>query len=161
MPAVPPYIAHSRGTRRQASNGVTSWAKPWIVAPPASRAGAFCYDGARCRGDIVARICSARREIARGIAFPAGAEELGLSSAYVYAQVLHALWDSGFYEYVREHPRFSRARVVEELGLDPMTFDWLMYYLVGRGVVRAAGEGELELTEKGAARAPTPSRAGC
>jgi len=92
-------------------------------------------------------------ELARAIVFPPNAEELGLSSSYVYAQVLHALWDSGFYEYVREHPRFHRAAAVEALHLDAMTFDWLMYYLVGRGVVRAAGAaggGELELTEKGA-----------
>src|SRR6185437_16702923 len=88
-------------------------------------------------------------ETARGIEFPPGAEELGLSSAFVYAQVLHALWDSGFYEYVRAHPRFVVGRVVEELGLDPMTFDWLLYYLVGRGVVRATAPGEMELTEKG------------
>jgi SAM-dependent methyltransferase len=89
-------------------------------------------------------------ELARAIVFPPHAEELELSSQYVYAQVLHALWDSGFYEYVRERPRFSRAGIVEELGFDAMTFEWLMYYLIGRGVVRAAGEGELELTEKGA-----------
>jgi SAM-dependent methyltransferase len=89
-------------------------------------------------------------DLARAIAFPPNAEELSLSSSYVYAQVLHALWDSGFYEYVREHPRFLRTAAVEELRLDPMTFEWLMYYLIGRGVVRAAGEGELELTEKGA-----------
>jgi len=90
-------------------------------------------------------------EIARDIVFPPGAEELSLSSSWVYAQILFSLWDSGFYDYVRRHPRFSRAAVVEALGFDPMTFDWLMYYLVGRGVVRAAGEreGELELTEKG------------
>ncbi len=91
-------------------------------------------------------------EIARGITFPPGAEEMGLSSSYVYAQVLHALWDSGFYEYVRESPRFSRARAVEDLGYDAMTFEWLVYYLVGRGVLRAVpdgAEGDLELTEKG------------
>lgn len=88
-------------------------------------------------------------ELARAITFPPNAEELSLSSNWIYAQVLFSLWDSGFYDYVRQHPRFSKAKVVEELGLDAMTFDWLMYYLIGRGVVRAAGEGELELTEKG------------
>jgi ubiquinone/menaquinone biosynthesis C-methylase UbiE len=91
----------------------------------------------------------AEAQIARDITFPPAAEELGLSSSYVYAQVLHALWDSGFYEYVRESPRFSRERIVDDLGYDPMTFTWLMYYLVGRGVVRDVGKGELELTEKG------------
>jgi ubiquinone/menaquinone biosynthesis C-methylase UbiE len=88
-------------------------------------------------------------DLARAIAFPPAAEELGLSSAYVYAQVLHALWDSGFYEYVRAHPRFAVAGAVEDLGLDAMTFDWLLYYLVGRGVVRSPAPGEMELTEKG------------
>ncbi len=88
-------------------------------------------------------------ELARRITFPPHAEELELSSQYVYAQVLHALWDSGFYEYVREHPRFGKAQIVEALRFDAMTFDWLMYYLIGRGVVRPVGEGELELTEKG------------
>lgn len=92
-------------------------------------------------------------EIAKAITFPPNAEELGLSSSWIYAQVLHSLWDSGFYDYVRERPRFSKTKVVEELGLDAMTFDWLMYYLIGRGVVRPVkdgAEGELELTEKGA-----------
>ncbi len=88
-------------------------------------------------------------EIARDIEFPPNAEELGLASSWVYAHVLFSLWDSGFYEHVRQNPRFSRARIVADLGWDPMTFDWLMYYLVGRGVIRAAGEDELELTEKG------------
>ncbi|MFT3774340.1 MAG: class I SAM-dependent methyltransferase [Minicystis sp.] len=88
-------------------------------------------------------------ELARGIVFPPNPEEMSLSSNWIYAQVLFSLWDSGFYDYVRQHPRFSKAKIVEELRLDAMTFDWLMYYLIGRGVVRSAGEGELELTEKG------------
>jgi ubiquinone/menaquinone biosynthesis C-methylase UbiE len=88
-------------------------------------------------------------EIARSIVFPPDPEELSLSGSYVYAQVLHALWDSGFYEYVRESPRFRKADAVEALGFDPMTFDWLAYYLVGRGVLHAPAEGELALTEKG------------
>jgi ubiquinone/menaquinone biosynthesis C-methylase UbiE len=110
-------------------------------------------------------------EIARGLAFPpgasrgaaeaasgasrgaaeaaSGAEEIGLASAFVYAQVLHALWDSGFYEHVRAHPRFVVAEAVADLGYDPMTFRWLLYYLVGRGVLRSPAPGEMELTEKG------------
>lgn len=88
-------------------------------------------------------------ELARAIEFPPNPEELGLSSAYVYAQVLHALWDSGFYEYVRVHPRFSVKAAAEDLGFDPMTFRWLLYYLVGRGVVCAPAPGEMELTDKG------------
>src|SRR6185437_2689321 len=88
-------------------------------------------------------------ETARGIEFPPGAEELGLASSFVYAQVLHALWDSGFYEYVRAHPRFAVERAVEDLALDPATFRWLLYYLVGRGVMRCPVAGEMELTDKG------------
>jgi SAM-dependent methyltransferase len=88
-------------------------------------------------------------ELARAIDFSAGAEELGLSSSVVYAHVLFALWDSGFYEYVRAHPRFDRARAADQLGFDETTFEWLLYYLVGRGVMRATPDGELELTEKG------------
>src|ERR1043165_9001957 len=95
-------------------------------------------------------------ELARAITFPPNAEELGLSSAYVYGSVLHSLWDSGFYDYVRQHPRFVPAKVVAELGFDAMTFEWLMYYLIGRAVVRPvqgnaatkySSDMELELTE--------------
>jgi SAM-dependent methyltransferase len=88
-------------------------------------------------------------EIARGISFPPNAEELSLSSSYIYAQVLFALWDSGFYDYVRKHSRFSRAEVVSELGLDRAMFDRLSYYLIGRGLLRAPSEVDLEVTEKG------------
>lgn len=107
-------------------------------------------------------------ELARAISFPPGAEELGLSSDFVYSQVLFALWDSGFYDYVREHPRFSAAECVKALDLDPPTFHWLMYYMVGRALVRPVDarptddgseldpaspthplNGQLELTDKG------------
>ena len=97
-------------------------------------------------------------ELARAIAFPPGAEELSLSSSFVYSQVLHSLWDSGFYDYVRQHPRFVPKALVAELGLDPFTFEWLMYYLIGRGIVRPvagkavtaySADAELELTETG------------
>jgi SAM-dependent methyltransferase len=97
----------------------------------------------------MARELEPSRPRLRALESAAGAEELGLSSSVVYAYVLFALWDSGFYEYVREHPRFHPARAVDELGYDPMTFEWLLYYLVGRGVLRAAQDGEVELTEKG------------
>jgi SAM-dependent methyltransferase len=91
-------------------------------------------------------------EIARSLDFPPHAEELTLSSDFIYAQVLFSLWDSGFYDYVREHPRFSREDAVSQLRLDGAMFDRLAYYLVGRGLLRAPSDGqpgELELTEKG------------
>ena len=88
-------------------------------------------------------------EIARNINFPPHAEELTLSSDYIYAQVLFAMWDSGVYDYVRKHPRFSPAAAVTELGLDRAMFDRLAYYLIGRGLLRAPAANELELTEKG------------
>jgi SAM-dependent methyltransferase len=87
--------------------------------------------------------------IARGMTFEPGAEEVALSSGYILAQVLFALWDSGFYEYVRKNATFRRAAVVEELRYDAMTFDWLVYYLLGRGLLREAPGGELSLTDKG------------
>ncbi|HEY3818900.1 MAG TPA: class I SAM-dependent methyltransferase [Polyangiaceae bacterium] len=88
-------------------------------------------------------------ELARAIAFPPDAEELTLSSDFIYAQVLFALWDSGFYDYVRRRPRFSRADAVAELRFDRAMFDRLAYYLIGRGILRAPNEAELELTDKG------------
>lgn len=87
-------------------------------------------------------------EMARGMTFAPNAEEIQLSSSVVLAQVLFALWDSGFYEYVRKHPKWTRAGAVEALGYDAMTFDWLMYALIGRGLVRETA-GELELTARG------------
>ncbi len=97
-------------------------------------------------------------EIAREMTFAPGSEEVGLTSSYIFAEVLFALYDSGFYDYVRATPTFSRRRAAEELGFDPMTFDWLLYYLVGRGLFRPTGNGEahgplasdeLTITDKG------------
>lgn len=88
-------------------------------------------------------------ELARAIEFPPGAEELALASSWVYAQVLFALWDSGFYEFVRERPRFTRAEAEAALGLCPEVFASTVFYLIGRGVLRPVGEDALELTEKG------------
>jgi ubiquinone/menaquinone biosynthesis C-methylase UbiE len=88
-------------------------------------------------------------ENARSLTFPPNAEELTLSSDFIYAQVLFALWDSGFYDYARAHPRFARADAVKELGFDGAMFDRLVYYLIGRGLLRAPDEATLELTEKG------------
>ncbi len=47
-------------------------------------------------------------EIAREMTFAPGSEEVGLTSSYIFAEVLFALYDSGFYDYVRATPTFSR-----------------------------------------------------
>lgn len=88
-------------------------------------------------------------ELARAIDFPPGAEELTLASSWVYAQVLFALWDSGFYEFVRERPRFTREEAAAALGLRPDVFASAAFYLLGRGVLRATQDGALELTDRG------------
>src|SRR4051812_37532424 len=87
-------------------------------------------------------------EIGRGMSFVPGAEEVQISSSYILAHVLFSLYDSGFYEYARQHPRWTRAAIVADLGYDAMTYDWLMYALIGRGMAREEG-GELSLTDKG------------
>ncbi len=70
-----------------------------------------------------------------------------VSEVYL-AQVLIALWDSGFYEYVRKHERVEAGRCCEELGFEPSIFNELMNYLVGRGIFEPV-EGGLQLSEKG------------
>ncbi|HEX2658891.1 MAG TPA: methyltransferase domain-containing protein [Polyangia bacterium] len=87
-------------------------------------------------------------ELARHLSFAPGADEVELSSNYILSHVLFSLYDSGFYEYVRQHPHFTRAQIVADLHYDAMTFDWLIYALIGRGLVRDEA-GELSLTERG------------
>ncbi|MGD0732859.1 MAG: class I SAM-dependent methyltransferase [Terracidiphilus sp.] len=66
----------------------------------------------------------------------------------VMAQVLFALWDSGFYEYSLTHPRFAAAEAAEALNLDAEVFLALLHHLVGYGILRVDGE-QMELTEYG------------
>lgn len=75
-------------------------------------------------------------------------EAMRLVNNAVMAQVLFALWDSGFYEYSLTHPRFSVADAAEELHVDPEVLGALLHHLAGYGVVRADGE-QMELTEYG------------
>lgn len=71
-----------------------------------------------------------------------------LVSDSILAQVLLALWDSGFYEYVRHRPRFDSEAAALDLGYQPEVFDSLIEYLVGHRVLQRA-TGSLELTPHG------------
>src|ERR1700728_5073689 len=73
---------------------------------------------------------------------------INLVSEVNLAQVLIALWDSGFYEYVRKHDRIDPRTCCQELGLNEMVFASLMDYLIGRGIFEPSPTG-LTLTEKG------------
>jgi len=73
---------------------------------------------------------------------------VGLVSEAFLAQVLVALWDSGFYEYVRKHDRVDPQVCVKELTLDPAIFQSLFEYLVGRGIFQPKN-GSFALSEKG------------
>jgi len=67
----------------------------------------------------------------------------------VLAQVLFALWDSGFYEFSLTHHRFHVQEAAEQLQLDATLLRWLLDYLVGRGILQAT-DGQVGLTEQGA-----------
>ena len=65
---------------------------------------------------------------------------VGLVSDAYLAQVLVALWDSGLYEYLREHGRIEIIGVAEELNLEPSVLRSLIDYLVGWGILAPEGE---------------------
>jgi SAM-dependent methyltransferase len=73
---------------------------------------------------------------------------VGVVSEAFLAQVLVALWDSGFYEYVRQHDRIEAEACCRELALDPAIFQSLFGYLVGRGIFQPH-DGAFVLSEKG------------
>lgn len=73
---------------------------------------------------------------------------VGLVSDAYLAQVLVALWDSGVYEYVREHERIEIAVVSQELSLEPDVLRSLIEYLVGWGIVAPEAD-SFVLTAKG------------
>jgi SAM-dependent methyltransferase len=84
------------------------------------------------------------------------AQARDIVSKTILGQTLFALWDSGFYEYVLNHARFDVDAAARALGYDRSIFGYLVEYLVGWGLLRAAaGSGpdrrltELELTERG------------
>ena len=68
----------------------------------------------------------------------------------ILAQVLFALWDSGFYEYSLTHAHFSAAEAARQLHADPMVLDVLLNHLVGRGLLEKQ-DGLLSLTPRGQA----------
>jgi SAM-dependent methyltransferase len=73
---------------------------------------------------------------------------VGLVSDAYLAQVLVALWDSGLYEYIREHGSVRIARVAEELNLEPLVLQSLIEYLVGWGILAPEGDSYV-LSKKG------------
>jgi hypothetical protein len=66
----------------------------------------------------------------------------------ILAQVLFALWDSGFYEYSLDQPLFEVEEAAHQLRVDPTSLRWLLDYLIGRGIARLEG-GRFGLTEHG------------
>lgn len=76
-------------------------------------------------------------------------EGLRLINDTVLTQVLFALWDSGFYEFSLTHPRFRVEEAADELHLDRKILEYLLEYLIGRGIVQST-EGQFALTDHGA-----------
>jgi len=76
------------------------------------------------------------------------AEGMRMLNNAVLAQVLLALWDSGFYEYSLTHPHFSAAEAAETLHLDAEVLLTLLHHLVGYGILSVT-EGQFELTGYG------------
>jgi SAM-dependent methyltransferase len=64
------------------------------------------------------------------------------------AQVLNALWDSGLYEYVRNHTTVIVKDTAAELGLEETVLESLIEYLEGRGLMRWREDGFV-LTDRG------------
>lgn len=83
-----------------------------------------------------------------GRSLPAYLRTVGLVSESYLAQVLVALWDSGFYEYLSQHQTANIAQACQHLNLDPMVFRSLMDYMVGRGLL-AEKDGSVTLTDAG------------
>lgn len=72
-----------------------------------------------------------------------------LVSQSILAQVLLALADAGFYEYVSAHPSFSEPAAIEALGLDPFTFKSVYEHLIGCGLLERVSDGQMRLTDSG------------
>lgn len=107
------------------------------TAPPPADPYDLLAEGARARklsGEVEGVRCMA--------------DGMRLINNAVLAQVLLALWDSGFYEYSLTHSRFSAAEAAEELKLDAEVLLSLLHHLVGYGILRM-DEGQMELTEYG------------
>jgi SAM-dependent methyltransferase len=75
---------------------------------------------------------------------------VGLVSDAYLAQVLVALWDSGLYEYVRQHGHVEIEAVSKDLNLQPAVLRSLIEYLVGWGIM-VPKEDAFVLSEKGRA----------
>jgi ubiquinone/menaquinone biosynthesis C-methylase UbiE len=67
---------------------------------------------------------------------------------YVLANVLFALWDSGFFEFVAGRTTFSVDEAIAALGYDRLTFEAILENLAGRKLVTRSGD-TVTLTERG------------
>jgi hypothetical protein len=68
--------------------------------------------------DLLAEGARARKLSAEVEGVKSMMDGMRLINDAILAQVLFALWDSGFYEYSLTHPRFSVAAAAEALHLD-------------------------------------------
>lgn len=110
---------------------------PAAKAPPPADPNDLLAEGARARklsGEVEGVKCLA--------------DGMRLINNAVMAQVLFALWDSGFYEYSLAHPRFTAVEAANVLHLDADVLLALLHHLAGYGVLRVDGE-QMELTEYG------------
>ena len=73
---------------------------------------------------------------------------VGMVSEAFLAQVLIALWDSGFYEYMEQHESAGIDAACRDLNYDPYIFRSLLDYLVGRGIL-AEKDGAVSLSKSG------------
>lgn len=69
-------------------------------------------------------------------------------SQTILINVLQALSDSGFYEYLSRYGAFNVHAAAEKLQLDFFVFDTLMDYLVGRGLLEKENE-KISITSRG------------
>ena len=98
--------------------------------------------------DLLAEGARARKLSAEVEGVKCIVEGVRLINNSILANVLFALWGSGFYEYSLSHPRFSIAEAAEALNVDAEVFESLLHHLVGCGVLRVI-ERQMELTEYG------------
>lgn len=75
-------------------------------------------------------------------------EARNLLTAGILCQVLQALSDSGFYEFVSENPNFEIESARTSLNLEKKSFYSLLEYLAGLGAFEAV-DGRYSITDKG------------
>ena len=71
-----------------------------------------------------------------------------LVTHYFLCQALLALWDNGFYEFAKTHPRFTVDEVVADLAVDRTVFETCIVYLNALGLLTRDGA-HYGLSERG------------